>query len=213
MPVLRTDGHGAVYVAWEDSRHGRPDIFLNRSYDVGVTWMTEDIQLNRDRPKRGNARNPQLSFDRQGQIYVLWREFSDTSVSLHFTGSLDRGTTWFLRPRELVSRPDGTFLEAPRLARGQDGHVYAAWAEYATTTKTISFSRSFDQGDTWLSRPLQLNSNGATYDVRLPRMSADESGTIYVVWSGDRSGGLNLFLNRSTDHGATWLTREIQITR
>jgi hypothetical protein len=44
-------------------------------------------------------------------------------------------------------------------------------------------------------------------------MSADGTGKLYVVWSGDREGEYRLFLNRSTDHATTWLPRELQITR
>lgn len=212
-PVIGTDGQGAVYMAWEDSRHGRFDIYLNRSLDLGGTWLAEDLQLNRDRPKTGSAIDPQVSADRQGRISVLWKEVSETSTSLRLTGSLDRGTSWFLRPRELVSQPDRTFLEAPRLGRSEEGHVYVTWAEYGPTKRAISFNRSTDQGESWLSHPLRLNDNGATYGVRLPRMSVDRGGTIYVVWSSTRSGGLDLFLNRSKDHGETWLPHELQVTR
>lgn len=213
MPTIQTDGRGAVYVAWEDSRNGRTDIYLNRSLDMGNTWLAQDVQLNAGRPKRGHAQGPQISSDAMGRVYVLWKELSDTSSGLFFTASSDRGDTWFLRPRELVSRGEEFIVEAPRLGQGGDGHVYAAWAEYTRTKQAIAFSRSSDQGDSWLSRPRLLNDDATRQSARLPRMSADGTGTIYVVWSSDKHDALQLFLNKSTDHGETWLPQEAQITR
>jgi len=212
-PVISADEQGGIYVAWTDSRQGRLDVYLNRSLDMGGGWLTQDARLNPGSPDRGGAWNPEIATDSKGRIYVLWKEVADFGSALLFAASSDRGDAWFLRPRELVSRGQDTQLEGMRLADGGDGHVYAAWADYTSKKQAITFSRSSDEGETWLPHPRQLNADDARSGVRLPRMSADGGGGIYVVWSGDKSGGLHLFMNRSTDHGNTWLPQQVQITR
>lgn len=214
LPVLNIDGQGAIYAAWEDSRTGRKSIFLNRSLDQGVTWLTQDIQINSNRPPRINAWNPLISSDRQGRVYVLWQEFVQGSAGLFLTRSLDRGMTWTPEPRVLALRGDKTKLGVALLGSDTDnGHVYVVWSEYADKKNTVFFSRSSDQGETWPPSAPPLNSEVAKFIVRWPRVSADGDGAIYVVWTSDRSGGLDLFMNSSTDHGKTWLAQEVQITR
>jgi hypothetical protein len=213
MPVLNIDGQGTIYAAWEDSRTGRKSIFLNRSLDHGTTWLTQDIQVNSNRPPRINAWNPLISSDRQGRAYVLWQEFVRDSASLFSTRSLDRGMTWAPEPRVLALRGDKTKLGVSLFGSDTDGHVYAVWSEYADKKNAIFFSRSSDQGEAWPPSAPPLNSEVAKFIARWPRVSLDGDGAIYVVWTSDRSGGLDLFMNRSTDHGKTWLAQEVQITR
>lgn len=213
MPVLSTGAQGSIYVAWEDSRNGRSDIFFNRSLDRGDTWPAKDVQLNPDPPKWGSAANPVISSDSQDRVYVGWKEVGADSSTLLFTQSSDQGTTWPLKPRELASGGKDTAHEAMRLAHSDDGHVYMAWGEYTNKKQAIVFNGSSDLGATWLSPPLSLNHGETTHVFRLPRLNANGKGVIYVVWSSNKSGGLDLFLNRSTDHGKTWLAQEVQITR
>jgi hypothetical protein len=90
------------------------------------------------------------------------------------------------------------------------------WLERGEKEDSIRFTRSSDYGATWLDADVRIDSDNAgkgESSLRYPRRSADTTGKLYVVWSSDQKTGYKLFLNRSTDHGATWLPREIQITR
>jgi hypothetical protein len=181
--------------------------------DLGATWLNEDIWLTSIRPEGVHAWAPIITSDRQGRVYVVWHEGVDYFDTLYFTSSPDRGITWLHRPRQLDHHGRDASSESARLANDDDGHVYVAWGEKGQTMESILFNHSSDAGETWLPRPLRLNSGGTKTRVRVPRMSVDGRGTVYVVWSSDRNGKLDLFLNRSTDHGATWLPQELQVTR
>ena len=213
IPRIATDGRGGAYMIWEDFRSGQAAIHFNRSVDLGATWLREDIRLGPERPSGVNAFFPQITSDRQGRVYVVWHEGFEGFDTIHFTRSVDRGTTWLLRPRQVDHHGSDATSEAARLVNDDDGHVYVAWGEQGKTTTSVWFNHSSDAGETWLPRPIRLDSGGTKTRVRVPRMSVDGKGTIYVVWSGDRSGKLDLFLNRTTDHGETWLPQELQITR
>jgi hypothetical protein len=213
IPHIATDGGGGVYVVWEDLRHKQVAIHFNRSVDLGATWLNEDIWLTSIRPEGVHAWAPIITSDRQGRVYVVWHEGVDYFDTLYFTSSPDRGITWLHRPRQLDHHGRDASSESARLANDDDGHVYVAWGEKGQTMESILFNHSSDAGETWLPRPLRLNSGGTKTRVRVPRMSVDGRGTVYVVWSSDRNGKLDLFLNRSTDHGATWLPQELQVTR
>ena len=59
LPTLAADPSGHVYVAWQDTRHGGWDIYLNMSSDFGKTWRTDGIRLNTGSPGEAEARLPQ----------------------------------------------------------------------------------------------------------------------------------------------------------
>ena len=220
-PFLATDNKGGVYAIWGDSRHKAEDIYFNRSLDHGATWLNEDIRLTPQRSSDFGATTlgPLLYADREGRLYVHWREGWEAPGSIFFTRSLDRGATWLLRPRRLDHHGPEAVSNGARLAYDEAGHLSVTWLHTEGKNSTILFNRSDDFGDTWLPRPMRLDSDPDTKDVarkqgpRLPRITADGLGTAYVVWSNDRDGKYGIYLNRSTNHGVTWLQREIRVTR
>jgi hypothetical protein len=135
---------------------------------------------------------------------------------LYFNRSEDRGQTWLPHPTRLDRHGKDAATYGFQLWHDAAGHVYAAWLERRKTGDSIRFNRSSDYGATWLDADVRIDSDNAGKGERglgYPRRSADTTGKLYVVWSSDQKTGYQLFLNRSTDHGATWLPREIQITR
>jgi hypothetical protein len=91
--------------------------------------------------------------------------------------------------------------------------VYAVWWEGTESTKgTIRFNRSDDYGATWLKTEQILDNNPGKEGPRFPILTVDEQGVVYVIWSSDRSGNYQLYLNRSTDHGQTWLREPHKLT-
>ncbi len=63
-----------VYVAWEDSRDGRSDIYLNYSLDGGENWKTVDMRIDDDLPGAASSYQPQITTDGRGIIYLVWTD-------------------------------------------------------------------------------------------------------------------------------------------
>jgi hypothetical protein len=218
FPSIATDGNGGVFVLWVDRRHKGDDLYFNRSTDMGEMWLTDDHRVTPDRsPQRSSVLDFVLSCDRAGRVYAIWRESWGGPENIFFNASLDRGATWLLRPRQLDHQGEGAHSSVASLAYDEAGRVYAVWLQMEEgKADSIHLNRSEDFGSTWLPRPFNLRagmaSEGATEEARNPRISADGQGRVYVIWSSTEGGKFKLFLNRSADHGATWLTREVQIT-
>jgi hypothetical protein len=220
MPVLAADGNAGVYAIWGDSRDGGEDVYFNRSLDHGTTWLREDIRISPQRSVAERAASdPSLYSDKEGRLYIHWIEDWEAPRSIYFTRSVDRGSTWLLPPTRLDYHGQEATSGAVRLAHDEAGHLYVVWWNLRQdNTSTILFNRSDDFGNTWLPKPIRLDTdpekkNGKPLGPRFPRISTDGNGTVYVTWSSDRDGQYQVFLNRSTDHGATWLRREIQVVR
>ncbi len=216
IPAIAPDGAGGVYVVWEDFRHDAIDLYFNRSLDGGATWLNQDLWLTSDRPRGATSSGPQLSADRSGRLYLIWQDGRQVPFSVYFNRSLDRGNTWVPHPIRLDHHGPDAFSYSMRLGHDDSGHVYVAWWEGINDRGTIYFRGSSDAGTTWPTKAIRLDSDGpgkGKEGSRFPWLSADGTGQVYLVWSNDQTGRLKLFLNRSADHGATWLPREIQITR
>ena len=212
-PVVAIDGNEGIYVVWEDSRHNTIDFYFNRSLDGGATWLDKDVWLTAVRPPQASASGPILSADESGRLYLLWTDIRELPQSLYFSRSLDKGATWLLQALRLDRHGPKEITYAPRLGNDGAGHVYAVWWQGEEPTKgTIRFNRSEDHGATWLEKEQILDSGLGTNGPRFPGLGIDGQGVVYIIWGSDRSGRYQLYLNRSTDHGKTWLPQDIRIT-
>ncbi|MEZ6016236.1 MAG: sialidase family protein [Planctomycetota bacterium] len=98
---------------------------------------------------------------------------------------------------------------------------YAAWAEqFGTTefTQDIYFSRSTDDGANWnVPVRVDLGDLPNANDSDLPKIAVSDSGAIVVVWEESRdafaqqSTNDDLFYNRSTDGGVTWMASSLPL--
>ena len=211
-PKITADGEGGVYVVWEDSRHNTSDLYFNRSLDGGATWLDQDVWLTAARPSMAAATQPILRTDRSGRLYLLWGDIREVPRSLYFTRSVNRGANWLPEAIRLDRHGDKAIAWAPSLANDDEGHVYAAWWEGTGETEgTIRFRRSADSGATWQEEQI-LDPKLGKEGPRFPVLKVDADGVVYVMWSSDRSGNYQLYLNRSTDHGQTWLPEPRKLT-
>jgi BNR repeat-like domain len=173
-------------------------------------------------PFPGAAVTPRLRVDPGGTLYLIWRQAPDPqSGQIFFTRSPDRGQIWPQDVHHLDrERPGGSRSSSPRVDSDRHGHVYAVWwTKHRDGTKDVLMRSSQDFG-TSFGPPLKLNESHGAFP---PEISADGQGHIYVVWSderaygeeasqGGKSSSHRIYINRSDDHGATWLPQDLQLS-
>lgn len=92
--------------------------------------------------------------------------------------------------------------------------IYVAWTDVRGGLTQGWFQRSLDRGNTWLPSevPFPPPVAGSCGDgaVRIATSGAE----VHVIYDAARGPGCvgNLYYNRSTDRGATWLATEVQVT-
>lgn len=182
---------GYVYVAWEDTRNGNPDIYFNYSSDYGETWQATDIRLDTDTPGTGKSVYPQITCDNRGHVYVVWKDTRSGSSDVYFNYSPDYGVTWQSSDKKLGSIPyNPNNPQFPKIACDNTGHVYVAWNDNY-------FNTSANYGVSWLSQAKRISTAGGE-DTQL---LCDQNNGVYVVW---RLGTTNVLFNYSTNAGDTW---------
>jgi hypothetical protein len=88
------------------------------------------------------------------------------------------------------------------------GTLYVAWEADSTEGSDkdlIYFSKSVDAGSTF-SDPVLVSSGPleGIYGASHQHIVIDEIGTIYIVWSDERTGNRDIYLSKSTDYGASF---------
>jgi hypothetical protein len=65
---------GETFVAWNDARNGRDDIFVRRSPDGGRSWDDKEVRLDMDEAGTGISRFPKIARAEDGRLAVAWED-------------------------------------------------------------------------------------------------------------------------------------------
>jgi hypothetical protein len=197
----------SVYVTWDYSA-----VYFNRSLDGGSTWLSSDIRLD-STPGINDAFRPQI-LALGDSVYVTWIDARNPSptgfLDIYFNRSLDRGSTWL--PTDV--RLDTDLAKSansldPQIAAAGDA-VYVTWCDERDSGSAIYFNRSLDQGASWLTSDVRLDTNlPGPGKCSSPQIAA-AGDSVYVTWQDRRNLGApgdhrDIYFDRSLDRGTTWL--------
>ncbi len=200
------DGNN-MYVTWK-AFMGASGIRFKRSTDWGQTWGS-DVVVGQN----GNGSIPFRGID--SIIHVGWG-YQDLRLST----STDMGQTW-TGERVIIScpwNPPGTPFRINNIPCYTTSHdrsvLYVIFTDsrHQSGQLDISFSRSTDQGTTWMT-PVKVNDTGGG-DMSLqfyPWMDVDPNGNLHAIWHDSRNGtirDLAQYYSYSTDGGLTWSPNE-----
>jgi hypothetical protein len=212
---------GNVYVAWDRSGmyNGRPaePILLRRSTDGGKTWgplvlVSKPLALS-------NASSAFPLVEPNGDVVVIWQEFTVTKVVNYASISTDGGQTFGV-PILIANIQGGNVADerAPNIETAAvdpvTGNLYVAWQDSrfrANGLNDIVLSESTDGGHTW-STPVRVNSDPVTNSINhfTPGIAVSPGGkTISVSYFVRHdlpsiSPFVLLYYSVSHDGGKTW---------
>lgn len=207
--VVTSGGVLAVWEAIYNTLRGR-HIWSSVSRDRGTTWGPV-LQVD-SAPTAAVASTPAVAVGATGRVYVVWRDNRNGSPDIYLRASTDGGVSWAGRDQRLDTDTPGSHAsEEPSVAADTDGNVYVAWQDVRTgMAYDIYFNRSTDNGTTWLSTDVRLDTDTFAQDSIRPTVLALPSRGVAVVWEDRRWGLPTPYANRSTDAGATWMTSDVQ---
>ncbi len=194
-PSVAVDSAGGVHLVWQDVLASTYwSLLYARSGDQGATWTTPSVL-----PRRSNAYQypASLAVESPSSLHVAWRESKDAEVSeaILYSHSTNGGVSW--SPPITLANYASAGQKTPDIAVGDSGTVHVLWtrdlvgAFYARSTNWASVSQISDVS-------AALFSSRPSIAVR--------SSTVYALWADDRTGDMEIYLDRSTNGGATWGT-------
>jgi hypothetical protein len=185
---------------------------------------TDGIAIGTNAPKDQDKQWATTSKD-GSEIFVTWTEFdkyesfepNDHSRILFSKGK--KGEQSFSKPITISDveggcLDDDSTVEGAVPAAGLNNEVYVAWAHQ----ENIYFNKSLDGGNTWMPKSKVAMSipGGWNQDIPgvyrangMPILLSDLSqgpnrGNLYLCWSDERNGDVDVFVSSSADGGDHW---------
>ncbi len=200
-----------VFIMWADKRNTDWDIFIANSTDGGLIFnqpiRVDDTDTN-THPGDGDTdqRFPDFVIDSAGNIHAVWQDNRDGYDCIYYSRSGDGGVTWTTNKRiDDLSLGD---KEHPRIHLGLNEEIYVVFEDERNsvvfTDKDIYFTMSSNGGNTFLSTNIRVDDATADTKQILPNVASDDEGNIYVAWSDERIGDLDIYSAVSTDGGLSF---------
>jgi len=194
-PSLALDPSGGLHLMWQDTPVSTLwDLYYAYSSDGGASWTVPKKLPHPSSAYRNPARIVAASAT---EIHAVWRESAEgeTGDTIVYGRSTNSGTNWNLTTLQSFT-VDGQKI--PDIARSGSGAVHVLWAR--------------DFAGVFYARSANWSAVARISDVEVvqfgdkPRIVAGSGNTVYALWADNRTGDMELYLDRSTDGGATWGT-------
>ena len=180
-----------------------PALIFRRSLDGGATWEPDQFLAQTQRSQN----DPQIAVDANGTVHVAW--LHDYVPGVTYQQSHDGGQSW--SAPILVAPQDGEppqWSDRPVLLISPDGmDVYVAFNARA------SYVAASHDGGLSFAPPVRTSSVLRYWFHSGGAVAAD--GTAYVAaasYRSDYTGNSRLYVLRSTDGGASWDTKLVDVS-
>ena len=215
QPAMTCFGN-TIYVVWSDFRNGGSlgaDLYMNVSTDGGQTWLTNDVRVDQDALGSSASRCPVLCAD-SGGVYVAWLDDRNLFNDVYFNRSTDNGATWLAS--DILVNTNGAGLAmstCPSIAcaNGAPGTIYVGWNDFRSGSPDVYINVSTDGGLTFAGADIRMDTDPAGAASSSYVSIAAEGTKAYVAWWDSRNGADDIYLNYTTDSGATWLVADIRL--
>lgn len=197
-PQLATDSKGRGIAVWYQADGAGHDDIRANCYISGKGWGTaECIETG-----TGDAENPQVAVDENGNAVVVWQQSDGTRDSVWANRYF--GGTW--GTAELIEENDAGFDYDPQVAAYGNGNAVVVWSRCRYDgihyTHYNVCSNRYEPSTGWgTAQRIEMN-NAAMDDF--PQVAVDSSGNAMVVWQ-QHDVRANIWFNRY-ELGTGWGT-------
>ncbi|MFH1662149.1 MAG: prepilin-type N-terminal cleavage/methylation domain-containing protein, partial [Candidatus Falkowbacteria bacterium] len=201
---IAIDNSSFVYVVWDDYRSASAAKIYTQKHDsIGnAQWPDTSSPSDINIATANNTVIPDVLVDSFGNLYISWHDDSvgNKEAYLSKRDSSDGSDLWGSGKR-INTIADSAHQSYPRIALMDDGitaTTTAVWQDDRNTDWDI-FMQIFDyDGDYQLSPESRVNTNGLFdgSDQYEPVVVADLSYNIYISWTDDRNGNLDIYAQK-----------------
>ncbi len=221
--ISDNDGYDYVAAPGADLEGKSPVNYIKVRKYAHNQPVTDEVRVDTAEANVARFNEPQLCAIPNGTLYLVYQKLDVNLprrwVDIFFSRSLDSGLTW-TAPQKLNTPGSVASLEShPTVmctAVGGTGIIAVAWMTHDNPQQprylNLYFTRSFDNGDTWLSE-VKINDDNSRihWNFQGPALffQGPTYGSAYIAWIDSRNDPQrfnrgDFYLSRSTDNGVTW---------
>jgi len=209
-PAWVADAKGVAVFTWTTVK-GKHH-FLTRRYDAATRQFGPEVDIG-----EGTEIPPSLEAFRSGSRLFLTSiaqhgEYHN-ELKLQAAYSDDQGQTW--RSVILDAMPGVDYSRVKFCADGDD-HLYVAYSAKPRWAKpqekdNVYLRASSDNGANWSPPVTVRRFDDPDTHATNPVLACRNGGEVVVAWEDWRTLRPQIYLNRSSDHGATWLAADVPV--
>jgi len=184
-PTIAQDSKGVLHVAWyatNQTIEGNAQVRYVYSTDHGKTWSPETQPV----PETYgiDQRYPSLAADSHGDIYMVWKERSQSSSQNQTLCSMLSGGVW---SSPIVVHPDAQNQMFPTIQVDNESNVYVGWHTGGPFSWQGDPPGQFDGSQIWLAKfngtwsTRQLTSSTTNRFINLPENPFNAS-SVPITW-------------------------------
>lgn len=201
-PVIASSGNN-VHLVWIDDRDMSPQgsVYTKRSTDGGLTWGS-DIRLT-VLGTDGYVLTASITISGETVHIAFSADIVGFNTEIYYMRSPDNGLSWgsFVRLTNFSGESFSPVISA------SDSSLYLVWQDNRSGNYEIYFKSSHDIGLNW-GGDIRMTNNSAPSN--LPFVTSFGSN-VHLVWQESRDGNPEIYYNRSTNKGVTWIP-EVRLT-
>jgi len=212
-PEIVVDSDGVIYVAYEDDRLGKSDIYLTRSLDGGLTFGPS-VRVNNE--TEGYQSYPSMVVNQTGVLFIAWQDSRNGNWDVYFTYSETLGVDFHeeVRINEISEgnqmQPSiTTYVTYPTY----QNYTYVVWVDDRDGEQDlwgcfVSISYSENNGNNGDNRANNANitpmknviiHGEQSSEQSCPSVYSDAKGMLYILWHDVVPGNSSIKLTRSYD--------------
>lgn len=178
LHALASGPKGEIFCAWLDLRNESPEVFGSASTDGGKTWSQNRLIYRSPQGNVCECCHPSVTFDADGNLYVMWRNWLGGNRDMYYSVSKDHGQSFSTAERLGLGhwRLDHCPMDGGAIAVRKPGDVATAWRR----EKTIFATLPGHQEETRLGEGEQ------------PWITANQQGP-WITWVSKENGDLLLW--------------------
>lgn len=192
VPLIKKDGDGGVWTAWEEWGVDRSQIRISRVQEGRI------VSFQTIGKQKGFNFSPDFAFDQSHLPWVIWVNGFNQDCRI-IVQEISSQRTWTIN-----SGSSSAFIN-PRIIFDRENIAWALWNESDGKSGEI-FYRVFDRGE-WSPRKIVPQEN--TFPPLNPDAAVDGHGLLWVTWS--RYDGEDYEIYLSAWNGQAW-SKEVKIT-
>lgn len=182
-PATVHDSAGDIWVVWHAGATGQRDIYVSKLAH-GSDSFGDAVQLTMG---AGDECNPDMAIDTDNKLYVVWQDNRRGNWDVYARTSVD-GVTWS-GERRIADSNDNQVNPAIVVDAQSPHRAYIAWQDDGTGNQDIYVASS---NDGFATKTISRVTSD-TSDQTDPKMAADSSNTVYLVWTDRRNGSDDIY--------------------
>ncbi|MDD4304804.1 MAG: prepilin-type N-terminal cleavage/methylation domain-containing protein [Patescibacteria group bacterium] len=195
----------STVVSWVDDINSGYDIYIQKySIDGNKEWIN-NIRVNTNPINDStNQYNQNISIDSNDDIYIVWTDDRNGNLDIYAQKFDTNGNALWANDKKINNDVGVASQYSPNINIDSNDDIYIVWTDDRNGNLDI-YAQKFDTNGNalWDPNDLRVNINLEQSPQTNATLDIDDENNIHIVWTDDRNGNLDIYMNSFEEYGKT----------